>query len=283
MLWGLAAQVGQEISGVADEGRLAAFTALGDWGQIWAIGFNEEAVVGCGDGCFANLFGILERDHPIEGQVPAQAQVGFSFAGATGKAVDDPGDPRMFAENTRHVGMRVANVNDDRQIMSFGHIELLMKALLLDRWGIQVVVVVIEADFPQGDAVPFRQEDVERSQCLIEGRAGFVAAEGIKTGSNPDQIRMRRGNGKGLTSIRNPGADADGAHDSGFTDAVDHGIAIRIEALGGEVTVGIDEGADHRDDAGGECVWARCVLAGLLDGGGCVGGGHLLGAVVGSG
>ena len=104
--------------------------------------------------------------------------------------MDHARDLRKFSEYGGHILVRLTYVNDDRPIVIGGKPQLPLKLLTLDRFGVEIVVVV-EANFTdRTQHIAFKQSGqlIERR---VEAIAGAVRGEGIESGRSEDEPGVR--------------------------------------------------------------------------------------------
>ena len=116
------------LGGVARVGGFAAFTAMGDWREKGAIGFDHEAVGRGGSGGGLGFGGVLEGDDAGEGDEVAEFEELRGFGGRFAEAVKDGAQfAGVVAEGFEGVIPGVALVDDDVQAKFDGEIELLLE------------------------------------------------------------------------------------------------------------------------------------------------------------
>src|SRR5690606_11074282 len=100
---------------VNDEARLIRLTTMRDRREIGGVGLDQVAVGRHKGGDLLDLLGIAERDNAGKGNVAAKGKRPSSKVRATGAAVEQEGEtplPRLFLENSRHVYVGLAAVDN---------------------------------------------------------------------------------------------------------------------------------------------------------------------------
>jgi hypothetical protein len=245
---------GADLGGdLPDPGGLVAFAAVGDGGEEGGIGLDEEAIGGDGGGDGAKVGGLGEGDVAGEGNHEADVEGAAGVVGGSGEAVEDSakivGSPMLLKLGEGVIPcvgrvLRGAAVDEDGKPGGGGDFHLGGKglALFLARG---VVVVVVEADFADGDDVGVVAEGFEFFEGVGSGEAGFVGMDsggGIDAG-DVGAAGVVVGEFGGAVHGVGAVADADGedGFDSGGVGTLEHRLAVAVVAVAVEVSVGVDE------------------------------------------
>jgi hypothetical protein len=89
---------------------------MGVRGEIGAIGFNEDAVIGDGRDDGGKAGGVFEGDDPRKGDVPASLYQLSRRLGAAAEAVEDAADVRVLRYDLEAIAVGVAVMDDDGEI-----------------------------------------------------------------------------------------------------------------------------------------------------------------------
>jgi len=258
-------EVGEGSGDVEDVGGfVGALLADGLGREERGVGFDHNAVEGGAFGGVADFGGVVVGEDAGEGDEGAEVEEEVDFAGAGGEAVEDEavGWEVGIAEDGDEVVEGVAAVEDDwfaavggvggvGVALGFGsvgvggdHVELLIEDAPLDVVG-WVVVVVVEAEFAEGDAARVVARVVgglgDDVPVVFGGAVGSVAVEGVDAGGAPD-VRMVCGECERVRGVLCVCGDGEGAGDAAgggaFEDEVD-----AVSVVGeGEMAVGVDHG-----------------------------------------
>ncbi len=160
---------------MGDEGGLVSLAAVGDGGEEWGVGFDEDAVGGGLGGGFADGGGFGVGEVAGEGEVEAGGDGEAGLFGGAGEAVHDAAERvwgPVFGDEGEEVfpggfGVAVglellfgggggelggAAVDEDGLAEGGGDLHLGDEGGLLDGGQGVVEVVVVEADLAYGDA-----------------------------------------------------------------------------------------------------------------------------------
>ncbi len=108
----------QHLGGLGDESGLVALAAVRDRGEVGRVGLDQDTVgrQALRDG--AQFVRCLERKDAGEGDGEAERDGALREVAAAGEAVQHGGEgalPHFLLEDPRHVGVRVARMDDERQ------------------------------------------------------------------------------------------------------------------------------------------------------------------------
>jgi hypothetical protein len=112
--------------------------------------------------------------------MPTEVEERPRIVRCSGETVDDAAILRIAPQDSQHIWMSVTRMDDDRQVMAHGEVELGLEMLLLHRVWAQSVVV-FKTDLAEGAESFRRKQRVELGEFVCEGCAGFMTSERIQT------------------------------------------------------------------------------------------------------
>src|ERR1039458_3381495 len=264
---GDAAEFGEGGGGVGDEGGLVALAAEGNGGEEGGVGLDQDAVGGSKGGGLADGLGGGVGEVAGEGEVEAERERAAGFVDAPGEAVHDAGRrgvtrvrlPVLGEQGEEFFpgvggaelgfGLRRgerggAAVDEDGLAGEGGNAELGEEGGALNVGGGVFDVVVVEADFADGDRAGVGGESGELGEGL---RSGGGCLLGMDSGAGVDGGEIGRTGGFGdfECAVHLVGAVADADSEDG-TDAggvgagEDSGEFVRGVHV--EMGVRVDEG-----------------------------------------
>ncbi len=106
----------------------------GCWRKIRAVSLDQDAIVGNRGGDVSQVLRILVGDHAGEADVQAERDAFGGTLGRAGEGVHHAPQwsalPRL-AQHGQHIGLALAGVNDERQIVSLGQPHVAIEIILL--------------------------------------------------------------------------------------------------------------------------------------------------------
>ena len=244
------AKLGEVARGFDNVGWLIAFAPVGDGSEVGTIGFEKEAVERDHGGSVLNVGGLGVGEVSGEGEDEAEIERGASLGEVSGEAVHDAAEagcgPLLVEDGEKIVPgvgavLAGAAVDEDGKLDRGSQCELLAEDLLLRvAWG--MVVVVVEADFADGDDARMLGKALHAVEVCVDEQARLVGVDADGSVNPGVALGERDGAGDVVRAVAI--ADGEEGADAGIVGALDGGVAIGGELGAVEMGVGVEEHGD---------------------------------------
>ena len=174
-----------------------------------------------------------------DADVPVPVQVIEHFLAAAGETVHHgrPGAALEILHHRHEVGVRVALVQEQRLSVFRCQLQLALERLALGRTR-RKIAEVVQTAFAHRQHLRVRVQGAHLGVAFV---GVFQRVVRVHAGGGEQKARMRLGQGQRLGRMLAAGAGDHHLHDARIARALQHRVAVRVEAVVGEIGADVDE------------------------------------------